>query len=147
MILTRPPPYALANTIYERVSEKLTREPVEDFRIDFEDGYGTRPDAEEDGHAISAARETAKGFAAGTLPPFLGIRIKTFSEELHARSIRTLDLFLTTLVKSSSGKLPENFVVTLPKVTIAEQPRTLVASVFNASGIGSSWRPRSISSR
>ena len=118
-------PDALANTIYERVSEKLTREPVEDFRIDFEDGYGTRPDAEEDGHAISAARETAKGFAAGTLPPFLGIRIKTFSEELHARSMRTLDLFLTTLVESTGGRLPENFVVTLPKIVAPAQVAAL----------------------
>ncbi len=32
-------------------STSCTREPVEDFRIDFEDGYGIRPDAEEDGHA------------------------------------------------------------------------------------------------
>jgi len=45
----------LAQTIYERVKEKLKREPVEDFRIDFEYGYGNRPDAEEDGHAESAA--------------------------------------------------------------------------------------------
>ncbi|MFN2453378.1 MAG: phosphoenolpyruvate kinase [Pyrinomonadaceae bacterium] len=118
-------PDALANTIYERVLEKLTREPVEDFRIDFEDGYGTRPDAEEDGHAVSAAQEVAKGFAAGTLPPFLGIRIKTFSEELHARSIRTLDLFLTTLVESAGGRLPENFVVTLPKIVAPAQVAAL----------------------
>ena len=114
-----------AETIYERVREKLSREPVEDFRIDFEDGYGTRPDAEEDGHAESAAREVAKGLAAGTLPPFLGIRIKTFSEELHARSIRTLDLFLTTLVEAAGGRLPENFVVTLPKIVSPEQVAAL----------------------
>jgi citrate lyase beta subunit len=119
-------PDKLADTIYGRVREKLTREPVEDFRIDFEDGYGTRPDAEEDGHAESAAREVAKGLEAGTLPPFIGIRIKTFSEELHARSIRTLDLFLTTLVESTGGRLPENFVVTLPKIVLPEQVSALV---------------------
>jgi citrate lyase beta subunit len=119
-------PDKLVDTIYERVREKLSREPVEDFRIDFEDGYGTRPDAEEDGHAVSAAREVAKGLEAGTLPPFIGIRIKTFSEELHARSIRTLDLFLTTLVEATGGRLPENFVVTLPKIVLAEQVTTLV---------------------
>src|SRR5829696_8256675 len=45
----------LAHKVYARVAEKLRREPVEDFRIDFEDGYGNRPDAEEDGHAASAA--------------------------------------------------------------------------------------------
>src|SRR5262245_11249308 len=74
-------PDALADTIYERVTEKLNREPIEDFRIDFEDGYGTRPDEEEDGHTVIAAQEVAKGLETGTLPPFIGIRIKTFSEE------------------------------------------------------------------
>ena len=123
-------PGKLADTIYERVREKLAREAVEDFRIDFEDGYGTRPDAEEDGHAVSAALETAKGFEAGTLPPFIGIRIKTFSEELHARSIRTLDLFLTTLAEQTSGRLPENFVVTLPKIISPAQVTTL-ADIFD----------------
>ncbi len=124
-------PDALAATIYERVLEKLTREPVEDFRIDFEDGYGTRPEPEEDGHAVSAAQEVAKGLAAGTLPPFLGIRIKTFSEELHARSIRTLDLFVTTLVEAAGGRLPENFVVTLPKIVAPAQVVAL-ADIFDS---------------
>jgi hypothetical protein len=123
-------PDKLAETIYERVSEKIKREPVEDFRIDFEDGYGTRPDAEEDGHAESAAREVAKGLQAGTLPPFLGIRVKTFSEELHARSIRTMDLFLTTLVEATGGRMPENFVVTLPKIVSLEQVAAL-ADIFD----------------
>lgn len=110
-----------AEKVYTRVAEKLGREPVEDFRIDFEDGYGNRPDAEEDGHAESVAREVAKGLAAGTLPPFLGIRVKTLSEELRGRSIRTLDLFLTTLVQATGGVLPPNFVLTLPKVALPEQ--------------------------
>ncbi len=122
-------PSNMADTIYERVGEKLGREAVEDFRIDFEDGYGTRPDAEEDGHAASAATEVAKGLAAGTLSPFIGIRIKTFSEELHARSIRTLDIFLTTLISATGGILPDNFVVTLPKIVTPDQVRALV-SIF-----------------
>jgi len=116
----------LAHTIYKRVNEKLRREPVEDFRIDFEDGYGNRPDDEEDGHAASAAAEVAEGMSAGTLPPFIGIRIKTFSEELRARSARTLDIFVSTLLEKSGGKLPENFVVTLPKITIPEQVSALI---------------------
>jgi hypothetical protein len=48
-------PHALADTVYARVKEKLQREPVEDFRIDFEDGYGIRPDEEEDATADAAA--------------------------------------------------------------------------------------------
>jgi citrate lyase beta subunit len=120
----------LAHTVYTRVVEKLRREPVEDFRIDFEDGYGNRPDAEEDGHAESAAREVAAGISAGTLPPFIGIRIKPFTEELHARSIRTLDIFLSTLLAEASGRLADNFVVTLPKVTVPEQVSAL-ADLFD----------------
>jgi hypothetical protein len=119
-------PAEIRQAVYDRVREKLTREPVEDFRIDFEDGYGTRPDDEEDGHAISAAREVARGMADGTLPPFIGIRIKTFSEELHQRSIRTLELFLNALVSESGGKLPDNFVVTFPKIVTPEQVTALI---------------------
>jgi hypothetical protein len=111
----------LAQRVYDRVHAKLLAEPVEDFRIDFEDGYGNRPDAEEDGHAVSVARDVARGFGAGTLPPFIGIRVKALNEEMRGRAVRTLDLFLTSLVQASGGALPPNFVVTIPKVTIAEQ--------------------------
>src|SRR5713226_4028573 len=116
---------ALAETVHGRVRQKLEREAVEDFRIDFEDGYGIRPDAEEDGHAATAGEECAKGLAAGTLPPFIGIRIKTFSAELGGRALRTLDLFLTALVKRA-GKPPAGFVVTLPKVVSPEQVSVLI---------------------
>ena len=115
----------LAHTIYARVQEKLKREPVEDFRIDFEDGYGNRPDAEEDGHAESAAKQVVKGMQDATVPPFIGIRIKPFNEELRARSMRTLDIFVTTVLQEGGGKLPDNFVVTLPKITTPEQVAAL----------------------
>lgn len=121
---------SLASTIHARVIEKLRREPVEDLRADFEDGYGNRPDVEEDGHAELVACEMARGRSAGTLPPFVGIRIKPFTEELHGRAVRTLDVFLTTLVREAGGRLPENFVVTLPKVTIPEQV-TALADLFD----------------
>ncbi|HEX4423269.1 MAG TPA: hypothetical protein VH165_35410 [Kofleriaceae bacterium] len=106
----------LAPKVYDRVRAKLGREPVEDFRIDFEDGYGNRPDAEEDGHASAAAKQVAAGMVAGTLPPFIGIRIKPLTGELAARSLRTLDVFLTELLATTNGSLPPNFVVTLPKI-------------------------------
>ncbi|HXG70811.1 MAG TPA: hypothetical protein VNJ04_09400 [Gemmatimonadaceae bacterium] len=114
----------LAGTVRGRVLEKLKREPVEDYRLDFEDGYGTRPDAEEDGHAKSAARAVAAGMNASTLPPFIGIRIKPMSRELHARSLRTLDIFVSTLVKSAT-RLPDNFAVTLCKVMTPEHVGTV----------------------
>ena len=114
-------PDALAETVYARVVEKLRREPVEDFRIDFEDGFGIRPDAEEDAACDAAAAEFAKALAEGTLPPFRGIRIKPLSEELKHRSFRTLGRFF-----SAAGALLDNFVVTLPKITVAEQVTVLV---------------------
>jgi citrate lyase beta subunit len=112
--------------IHERVADKLAREAVEDFRIDFEDGYGNRPDAEEDAHAVAVGEALARGLADGTLPPFIGIRVKTLNEELRARSIRTLDIVLTTLV-GQAARLPENFVVTIPKITNVAQVTYVVA--------------------
>ncbi|HSC77983.1 MAG TPA: hypothetical protein VLB32_05410 [Candidatus Acidoferrales bacterium] len=120
----------LARTIYSRVKEKLVREPVEDYRIDFEDGYGTRPDAEEDTHAAQAADEVAAGLASGELPPFIGIRIKPFSEDTRERSFRTLDVFISQLVEKTGGAFPPNYVTTLPKVTIPEHVRAL-ADLFD----------------
>ena len=117
---------ALSETVYQRVKAKLQREAVEDFRIDFEDGFGARSDAEEDETAVRAAGELARGMREGVLPPFIGIRIKSFGEEWARRGARTLELFVDTLLAASAGQLPDNFVVTLPKVTIPEQPQTLV---------------------
>jgi citrate lyase beta subunit len=114
-----------AETVHARVRNKLQREAVEDFRIDFEDGYGIRPDAEEDGHAQAAAEECAKGLSQGTLPPFIGIRIKTLSAELGGRALRTLDLFVSALARRA-GKLPPGFVVTLPKVVSPDQVAVLI---------------------
>jgi len=126
----------LAARIYPRVVDKLTREPVEDFRIDFEDGFGNRPDAEEDRFAVAAAEEVAAGLAAGSLPPSIGIRIKPLNEELKRRGLRTFDLFLTRLLERTSGKLPANFVVTLPKITAPEQ----VAALASACEAFEYWR-------
>lgn len=114
-----------AQRVYERVLDKLGSEPVEDYRIDFEDGYGHRPDEEEDSHAVAAAQEMARGLAQGSLPPYVGIRVKSFTEELFERASRTLDLFVTTLLEHSGGKLPPSFVVTLPKVSVPEQVAAL----------------------
>lgn len=118
-------PAWFSHTVYRRVREKLKREPVEDFRIDFEDGYGNRPDEEEDGHATAAAAEVAAGMDMGSLPPFIGIRIKPFTEELRHRSIRTLDIFLTELAIKTRGELPKGFFLTLPKVTIPDEVAAL----------------------
>jgi citrate lyase beta subunit len=112
-------------TIDTRVREKLGREPIEDFRIDFEDGYGNRPDAEEDNHAKIVAAEVAKGKKAGTLSPFIGLRIKPLNEELRVRSVRTLDIVMTALAEAES--IPDRWIVTIPKITIIEQVEYTVA--------------------
>ena len=117
----RDPGDPIVAASYPRVLEKLGREPVEDFRIDFEDGFGVRPDSEEDRAALEAADETFAGMEQGTLPPFIGIRIKQLSPELRQRALRTLDMFVTRLVTRSGGRLPEHFHVTLPKVVSIEQ--------------------------
>ena len=110
----------LAARVLPALTGKLEREPVEDFRIDFEDGYGNRPDEEEDGHAASTATEVASGMESKSLPPFIGIRLKSMSPELHQRALRTLDLFVTTLVEQA-GRVPDGFAVTLPKIQDVEQ--------------------------
>ena len=74
---------------------------------------------------MSVGKELAAGMTAGTLPPFIGIRIKPFTQESAKRGMRTLDLVITSLAAASGGKTPANFVVTLPKVTIPEQVSTL----------------------
>ena len=122
----RSDPAWLSYSVYNKIIKKLKIEAVEDFRIDFEDGFGNRPDEEEDVTAITAANELAKGMKNRTISPFIGIRIKPFTEDLKTRGVRTLDIFLTTLLEKTKGKLPDNFVVMLPKVTIPEQVITLV---------------------
>src|SRR5690606_41454735 len=97
---------------------------VEHARLDFEDGYGTRPDSEEDGHAAPSARAVARGLAEGTVPPFVGIRVKPLTGELGRRAIRTLDIFLTTLADEAEA-LPDGFCVTLPKLQDTEQVQVL----------------------
>ena len=116
---------ALAEELAPLVDAKLQREPIEDLRLDFEDGYGARPDEEEDADAILAAERVSAAVAAGVAPPFIGIRFKCFEAPTRRRGIRTLDLFLTTLVRS--GGLPDGLVLTLPKVTTVEQVEAMVA--------------------
>lgn len=116
-----------AEKIYERVSKKLSSEAIEDYRIDFEDGFGYRSDAEEDAVAVQAAHETAKALVAGALPAFFGIRVKSLSEESKQRAVRTLDLYLTALLDASGGRLPTGFVLTLPKVNSAAHVESFAA--------------------
>jgi citrate lyase beta subunit len=104
----------LPDEVYDRVRGKLDREPIEDLRIDFEDGYGNRPDDEEDAAAIAAARIAQQ-------TPYFGVRIKSLEAPTRRRGVRTLDLFLEHL-----GAVHDGFVITLPKVTSVEQVQAMV---------------------
>ncbi|MEJ7586371.1 MAG: phosphoenolpyruvate kinase [Ferruginibacter sp.] len=119
-------PSWLAYSVYQKIVKKIKEGAIEDFRIDFEDGFGNRTDAEEDDTALIAAPELATGMKNNIIPPFIGIRIKPFTEDLKTRGVRTLDIFITTLLHLTKGVLPPNFVVMLPKVTIPQQVTTLV---------------------
>jgi citrate lyase beta subunit len=100
----------VAAEVLPRVRAKLGTEPIEDLRVDFEDGYGPRPDAEED----LAAGNAGAALATSHLP-FCGIRFKSLEPATRRRGIHTLDLVLGALL--DTGSLPAGFVVTLPKVT------------------------------
>lgn len=136
-------PEWLAYSIYNKIIQKLITEPVEDFRIDFEDGFGNRPDDEEDTTAVNAANELALGMQNKTLSPFIGIRIKPFTEDHKHRGVRTLDIFLSTLLQKTDGQLPDNFIVMLPKVVIPEQVKTLV-NLFEIIEEENKLKPRSL---
>jgi citrate lyase beta subunit len=115
----------LAATVRERVAAKLAREPIEDLRIDFEDGYGNRSDTEEDGHVAQVVEAVAAAYGARGLPHYWGVRVKPFADGLHERSMRTLDGFLTSL-RDRLGRLPGGFVITFPKVVMPEQVTVFV---------------------
>jgi hypothetical protein len=114
-------PPALAAELARRVRKKLERAAVEKLCIDFEDGFGLRPDAEEDSQAVRAAGELGRAPAGG---PVVGLRIKALSGETARRAARTLDLFVSTLARATSG-VPPGFTVTLPKVARVAEVRAL----------------------
>jgi hypothetical protein len=116
---------ALVAEVHPRVLAKLAREPIEDLRIDFEDGYGPRPPDREDADALAAARALAAAGAAGTAPPRTGLRIRSLEAATRRRGLRTLDLFLGGLL--AAGGLPDGFVATLPKATDVRQVEAMAA--------------------
>ena len=113
----------LSDAAYARIVDKLQREPIEDLRIDFEDGYGDRGDDVEDAAVQEAAAALSAMRAEGAVPPYVGIRFKSFEPATRRRGLRTLDAFIAT---ASATGLPDGFRVTLPKVTSVEQVTAMV---------------------
>lgn len=112
-------------TLAALVENKLTTEPIEDLRIDFEDGYGTVDDATEDADVVQAIAALRDALDAGTSTPFAGIRFKCLEAGSRARGLRTLDMFVTGLTET--GGLPDGLTLTLPKVTSVDQVEAMVA--------------------
>lgn len=113
------------DTLSARVTRKLSTEPIEDLRIDFEDGYGAQGDAQEDEDALRAAAELGRAIQARDAPPSFGIRFKCLEAPVRRRGLRTLDLFVGALL-DATGRLPDGFVITLPKVTAVAQVSAMV---------------------
>ena len=116
-----------------RVRDKLAAQPIEDLRIDFEDGYGVRPDDEEDAAARAAGRALGRSGRSTVVgdqvftknaTPFVGLRMKSLEGATRRRGLRTLELFLEELF--AFGGLPQGFRVTLPKVTSVAQVEAMV---------------------
>jgi citrate lyase beta subunit len=125
----------LAVDVYARMRDKLTAEPIEDLRIDFEDGYGSRSDEEEDEAVDNAAASLLRAIDSGRATPFHGIRFKSFEAPTRARGVRTLARFVEAVTRDAA--LPEGFVVTLPKVTSVAQVEAMVLACERIeSGVG-----------
>ena len=121
VLLGYPP--ELAAQVAARADAKLSLEPIEDIRLDFEDGFGDRGDDVEDAVATAAAKVVSTAVASGTAPPFIGIRFKCFEAGTRARGLRTLDLFITALAEA--GELPAGLMLTLPKVSTVAQVQAM----------------------
>src|SRR4051812_9462474 len=117
---------ALVEQVLPRVRAKLAAEPVEDLRVDAEDGYRGSPDREDD-DVRRAAAAVAADVRSGAAPPSVGVRAKSLEGPTRRRGVRTLDLFLGTFGADS----PSRLTVTLPKVTDVEQVRAFL-SVLDA---------------
>jgi citrate lyase beta subunit len=119
---------ALLEQVLPRVRAKLATEPIEDLRVDAEDGYRGTADAEDD-DVLRAARALTADPAVGRVPPSFGIRVKSLEAPTRHRAVRSLDLFLARLGEcqaAADASLPLRSVVTLPKVTDVEQVRAFL---------------------
>ena len=115
----------LADEVRARVVTRLVTGPVDDLRVDFEDGYLGRSSDDEARDAVAAARAVARAVEVGEAPPFVGLRVKSFTDGLARRSVATLDRFVGTLL-DRLGHLPDGFVVTFPKIVAVDHVRAFV---------------------
>lgn len=124
--------------VAERVRAKLAAQPVEDLRIDLEDGYGHRPDAEEDAHAETAGT-TLAALGADPQGPFVsGVRVKGLQPGTRARGLRSLLTVVDAARAGDPGWPRRRTVVVLPKATSPAQVATMaevLATVETSRGL------------
>lgn len=120
-------PEALTAEVAPRVLRKLTEEPVEDLRVDFEDGYSQRDDVSHDADVVRAVAQRRRDEQAGVATEFWGVRFPCFEADTRARGLRTLDLTIGELVRT--GGLPDGLRLTFPKVSTAVQVEALVLAL------------------
>ncbi|MGN6791089.1 MAG: DUF6986 family protein, partial [Streptosporangiaceae bacterium] len=133
----------LATEVHPLVLAKLASQPIEDLRIDFEDGYGMRGDETEDAHARVAARSLSTLLREDSAPPFLGLRCKSLEKDTRRRAVRTLQTFMSTLLEYDRP-VPRGFVITLPKVTSAAQVSAMAALCERLEEAFSARQPRGL---
>jgi citrate lyase beta subunit len=109
-------PHVFAEAL-PRTRAALDRMPVQDLRIDFEDGYGRRDDAEEDMHVAFAAAALA---VTRERTGWAGLRIRSLEAATRDRAVRILAGFLAAFDGDPTG-----LIVTLPKVSHPDQVRAL----------------------
>lgn len=109
-------------SIASLVEARLRSQPIEDLRIDLEDGYGWRPDVVEDRDARAAGRTIATWSARPEqAPSVFGVRCKGLGATERARGLRSLELVL-----DGAGGVPDGFVFTVPKLRAAAQVDAVV---------------------
>ncbi|MBO1756619.1 aldolase/citrate lyase family protein [Allobranchiibius sp. CTAmp26] len=113
--------------VYDRVRAKLDTEPIEDLRVDFEDGYGRRADDVEDADLARVLTAYDAQHADGTRPSWWGIRFKAFEAPNRARGVATLVAFLERAC--GDGRVPDGLTLTLPKVTSVDQVRAMALAL------------------
>ena len=113
--------------VYDRVRAKVASEPIEDLRVDFEDGYGRRADGVEDADLARTLAAYDGQRADGTLPAWWGIRFKAFEGPTRERGVRTLARFLERTC--TDGEVPVGLTLTLPKVTSVDQVRAMALAL------------------
>jgi citrate lyase beta subunit len=108
-----------------RAKSMLQHRSVQDFRIDFEDGFGVRSHAEEDQCARTSAEALADELLIGPMKSDIGLRIKALDAATADRAVRTLEIFCASLFAKWTPNETQSLILTLPKVESWQQAETI----------------------